>query len=199
MEIHERLQQARKRAGYETPAEASRALGSNRITYYQHESGIRGLTRKSAERYAQFFRVDLAWLLTGKGRPERKGSFPLLGYVGAGAEIFPIDDHAKGAGLDYIDPQTIPADAVALIIRGESMYPFEDGWKIVYRREQDGVPANCVNRLCVVQVSNDGPMLIKKVRRGSEPGRYTLESWNAPARENEQLEWAAPVLSILPR
>lgn len=32
-----------------------------------HENGSRGFKLKSAERYARFFRVDLNWLLTGKG------------------------------------------------------------------------------------------------------------------------------------
>lgn len=199
MEIHERLQLARKKAGYATPVAAATAMGARRATYYQHENGTRGITRHNAERYARFFRVDLAWLLTGKGKPERKEAIPILGYVGAGAEVYPIDDHPKGDGLDYIDVGGLPDDATGLIVKGDSMYPFEDGWIIIYRREQDGVPAHCLSRLCVVKVAEDGPMLLKKLRRGRAPQLYTLESWNAPPREDQRLEWAAPVLNILPR
>lgn len=174
-------------------------MGANQYTYTQHENGTRGFNRATAERYARFFRVDLGWLLTGQGRPERKGMVPILGYVGAGAEIYPIDDHAKGDGLDHVDAGIIPEDAVALVVRGESMYPFEDGWVIVYRRDRDGVPATCLNRLCVVKVAKDGPMLVKKLRRGSSPNVFNLESWNAKLREDVALEWASPVLDIRPR
>lgn len=199
MEIHERLQEARKKAGYSTAPAAAEALGVKPATYYQHENGLRGITRKNAERYAAFYRVDLAWLLTGHGKPVRKNVVPVVGYVGAGAEVHPVDDHAMGDGFDTVPAGALPADAVALIVRGDSMYPIEDGWIIVYRRDNDGVPSKCVNRLCVVKVANDGPTLIKKVRRGSEKNTWTLESWNAPARENQLLDWAAPVEDIKPR
>lgn len=199
MEIHERLQKARQSAGFETAASAADALGEKRATYFQHENGWRGVSRKKAERYANFFRVDLTWLLTGRGKPNRKDIIPVVGYVGGGAEVHPIDDHAKGDGLDYIEAVPISPDSVALIVRGDSMYPIEDGWIITYRRDRDGVPSACLNRLCIVKVANDGPTLIKKVRRGSEKNTYTLESWNAPPRENVVLEWAAPVEGIKPR
>lgn len=199
MEIHERLQQARRKAGYETAAAAAQALGVNPVTYYQHEGNIRGISRKKAEQYATFFRVDLSWLLTGKGKPARRDEIPVVGYVGAGAEVHPVDAYAKGEGFDTIEAGVFPADAVALVVRGDSMYPIEDGWIIVYRRDRDGVPSRCVNRLCVVKVADDGPTLIKKIRRGSEKNTWTLESWNAPPRENQVLDWAAPVEDIKPR
>tara|TARA_R110002074_G_scaffold253081_4_gene425102 strand:+ start:5112 stop:5729 length:618 start_codon:yes stop_codon:yes gene_type:complete len=199
MEIHERLQQARKSAKYTTPADAAQAMGVTRVTYYQHESGIRGITRTTAERYANFFRVDLTWLLTGKGRLERKGLIPVLGYVGAGAEIYPVDDHAQGGSLDTIEATVYPEDAVAVRIRGDSMYPFEEGWTLIYRKDRDGVPSACINQLCVCKVAHDGPMFIKRLRKGTRAKHYNLESWNAAPREDVELEWASPVLAILPR
>lgn len=199
MQIHERLQQARKKAGYESVSAAARALGVSLYTYTQHENGTRGIRNDVAKRYAAFFRVDEGWLLTGKGKSAVNEEIPVVGYVGAGAEVHPVDDHAMGDGFDTVAGGALPADAVALIVRGDSMYPIEDGWIIVYRRDRDGVPSKCVNRLCVVKVANDGPTLIKKVRRGSEKNTWTLESWNAPARENQLLDWAAPVEAIKPR
>lgn len=199
MDIHERLRSARKRAGDAGPAAAAAAMGVNRITYSQHESGLRGLKPATAERYAAFFRVEPGWLLTGKGKSSRRDHVPVVGYVGAGAEVHPIDDHAKGDGLELIDADGMPADSLAVIVRGDSMYPIEDGWIIVYRRDRDGVPSSCINRLCIAKVADDGPTLIKKIRRGSEKNTYTLESWNAPPRENQRLDWAAAVTLILPR
>lgn len=174
-------------------------MGVSQFTYTQHENGTRGIRQEAARRYAAFFRVDLTWLLTGKGKPGSPQTIPVVGYVGAGAEVHPIDDHAQGDGLDHIEAGALIPGSVALIVRGDSMYPIEDGWIITYRRDRDGVPSACLNRLCIVKVANDGPTLIKKVRRGSEKNTYTLESWNAPPRENVVLEWAAPVEGIKPR
>ena len=173
-------------------------MGVNHITYVQHENGLRGFTRH-AERYARFFRVDLNWLLTGKGKPDRTGLIPVVGYVGAGAEVYPIDDHAKGDGLDMIEMVAAPENSVAVIVRGDSMFPFEDGWTLFYHRDRDGVPAACINKLCICKVAHDGPLLIKRLRRGSKAKHFTLESWNAAPREDVELEWASPVLMIQPR
>ena len=63
---HERLAEARAAAGYETAADAARALGVREPTYFGHENGSRGLGR-AAQRYATFFKVSLDWLLTGRG------------------------------------------------------------------------------------------------------------------------------------
>lgn len=199
MDIHERLQEARRKAGYDSPSAAARAMGANIFTYAQHENGRRGITRERAARYAGFFHVDLAWLLTGKGKPARRDRVPVVGYVGAGAEVHPHDDHAMGEGFETLDGENLPPDSVAVIVRGDSMYPIEDGWVLVWRRERDGVPSSCLNRLCIVKLAGDGPMLVKKLRRGAEKNTFTLESWNAPPRENQMLDWAAPVTLVLPR
>ena len=61
-----RLRLARS-AKYESATAAAAAMGVPEPTYMGHENGSRGFKLKSAERYARFFRVDLNWLLTGKG------------------------------------------------------------------------------------------------------------------------------------
>lgn len=66
----ERLAWAREQAGYETAADAARALNCKYPTYAGHENTSRGLSAKVAARYAAFFRVSLAWLLTGTGSPK---------------------------------------------------------------------------------------------------------------------------------
>jgi hypothetical protein len=142
-------------------------------------------------RYATFYHVSLEWLRTGKG-PMRRSQTPVMGYVGAGAEVYPTD---PGAPLERLDT-SLPADSVALVIRGDSQHPLQDGWLVIYERpDQDGVPERCLNRLCIAKV-HEGPTLLKTVRRGPLPRTFNLESWNAPPREGERLDWAAPVLAI---
>jgi transcriptional regulator with XRE-family HTH domain len=124
---------------------------------------------------------------------------PVVGYVGAGAEVYAYDDHALGGGLDEVDaPVWMNKECVAVRIRGESMYPLRDGWLLFYARDASGVPEDCVGELCIVKLADDGPTLVKEVRRGTRDGHYHLQSWNAPVLEDQRLEWAARVLDIRP-
>ena len=122
----------------------------------------------------------------------------VVGYIGAGAQIFPIDDHARGAGFEEVEaPTGVEGPMVAVRVRGNSMYPIEDGWLVFYAKDSDGVDDSCIGRLCVVKIQ-DGATLIKKLRKGGRKGHYKLESFNGPEMDNVRLEWAARVLDIRP-
>jgi phage repressor protein C with HTH and peptisase S24 domain len=72
-DMAERLKKARIEAKFESPTDAARAMGVEPPTYLGHENGSRGF-RASAPRYGDFFRVNLEWLLTGRGAMKRTGS-----------------------------------------------------------------------------------------------------------------------------
>lgn len=196
----ERLVWARQQAGFDTAVSAAEALGVDYPTYAGHENGNRGFKNR-AEDYARRFKVNLEWLLTGRGQA-KKGvprTAQAVGYIGAGAEVLPIDDHAMGAGLEEVDiPPGIPDDAVLVIVRGDSMYPryFDNEFLFYVRRNDD--PTTHVGRECVVQLV-DGRIFVKVLRRGAGDGIYNLESWNAPLIEGQAVEWAAPVLARVNR
>ena len=195
MDINQRLRAAREAAGFKSMADAAKSVGVPYPTYAGHENGGKGaFKRDDAAKYARVFKVNLEWLLTGRGPMRRSGQTPVLGYVGAGAEVYPVDDHAQGSSLDTVDAN-LPEDAVALVIRGDSQHPLQDGWIIVYAKHQDGVPDDCLGKLCVAKV-HDGPTLLKTVSRGRVARTFDLESWNAPRREGVRLDWAAPVIAI---
>ncbi len=130
----------------------------------------------------------------------RFASVAVVGYVGAGQEVFAHDDHALGGGLEDVEaPEGVGEDPiVAVRVRGESMHPMRDGWLLFYRRDQHGVPDACLNRLCIVKLAEDGPVMVKEVRRGYRANHFVLTSWNAPPLEDVRLDWAARVLSIRP-
>jgi phage repressor protein C with HTH and peptisase S24 domain len=68
-----RLRWAREAAGFESSRAAARQFEWNENTYKSHEQGIRqaeGLKQRHAEKYARAFKVNLAWLLTGRGDPK---------------------------------------------------------------------------------------------------------------------------------
>ena len=207
-----RLRQARERAGYKTAKEFAEKHEVPQPTYAMHESGKRGLRPDTAHRYADILGVSEAWLLTGSGPmqlqedaapfvPFFRVNVPVVGYVGAGAEVYPFDDFPLGEGLEKVPaPEGIGGESiVAVRIRGSSMHPMKEGWLLFFRRDQDGVPDDCVNNLCVVKVGNDGPTCVKEVRRTQDPCRFTLWSWNADPIEAVELDWAAKVLDIRPR
>lgn len=124
---------------------------------------------------------------------------PAIGYVGAGAEIVPFDDYALGAGLDEVSiPHGAPEDAAVVIVRGDSMYPrYFNGEYLLYTRDLSG-PEDLVGQECVVRLT-DGRMFVKVLRRGQRQNRFNLESWNAEPIENQEVEWAGPVVARLNR
>lgn len=62
-----RLEQARIARGFKTARDAADYFGWKYVSYTQHESGERGLSR-AASQYAKAFRVSAGWLLTGEGK-----------------------------------------------------------------------------------------------------------------------------------
>lgn len=186
-EESERLRAARLGAGFATAADAARAFGWKEPTYFGHENGSRGLTVETAHRYARHFRVTPEWLLYGTGEA-RKKPVPLVGYVGAGAEVFPVDD---GGCLDEVDPPPgIGPSAVAVKVRGDSMRPrYMEGDVLIYDQH---VPIERADgEECVVSL-RDGRKFVKTVHL--EPGGLvTLASFNADLIRNVEVEWVAPI------
>ena len=196
-----RLQWAREQHGrYKTGTDAAKAFGWTISTYLGHENGDRNPSREAAKRYAKAYRVRWEWILEGDGRPHpaHAGKAHAVGYVGAGAEVVPIDDHEPGAGLEEIDiPPGVPEDAVLVIVRGDSMYPrYYKNELIFYLRDQRA-PDELIGRECVLKLA-DGRVFVKTLRRGAG-GLFNLESYNAPLIENVAVEWAAPVLARVNR
>lgn len=189
MEPFERLQQARRAAGFQRAVQAAAALGVPYSTYSAHENGEKGLSR-SAERYARFFRVNLEWLLTGRGDMKEKHhpmqiDMPVLGKVGAGAVVDMPDDPGAVTPLDDV---TLDLDGDFLLeVAGDSQWPrFMEGERVIVQGEPMA-PERLLNCYAVVQVEDDGRRLLKILRRGTMPGRYNLESHNKPTEDNVRL------------
>lgn len=196
---HERLRRARETAGFATATDAAKRFPGAESTYLGHENGTRGFPHKKAALYAKAFKVSLEWLISGQGQMKAGLTVQLVGYVGAGGLIMPVDDHAKGAGLsDVPAPPENGSHSVALEIRGSSQWPaFDDGDLIYYERHHDS-PEEALGRLSVVMLKT-GESMFKMVTRGSKRGLFTLVSVNAPPINDAQLEWAAPVTWIRKR
>jgi hypothetical protein len=204
-EIHERLAEARKQAGYGSATAAADALGLRPPTYLAHENGSRGLKRDAADLYARKFHVSLEWLLTGKGSRERRPlrpppgeerHVPLVGYVSAGAQTHFF---ANDAPLDEVPAPAGSSDmTVAVEIRGDSLGSFFDRWLVFYDDVRRPVTTDLINRLCVVGLS-DGRILIKKVQRSKARGLFHLLSQTEPPILDVEVDWAARVKNLVPK
>jgi repressor LexA len=115
---------------------------------------------------------------------------PVLGKIGAGGSIlFEESDEP-----DLVDrPPGAAGKLMALRVTGDSMFPvYRDGDIVYVSREHDGVLPEDIGEECAVHTAEGGTFL-KLLSAGSEPGRYTLRSFNAPDMENVEVIWATRV------
>lgn len=139
-------------------------------------------------------------------KPTRQTAMiPVVSFVGAGAEVYPIDDYDKGDGMDMVEaPRTKnldPARAIALEVRGDSMEPFiHEGFLLFYDMRIYGVPNEWLSKICVVKVE-DGPTYVKRIKKGDGLGLFHLCSLNPsePDRINVSVEWCALVKVMVQR
>lgn len=200
----DRLKDARCAAGFSSARKAAERHGWKISTYSAHENGQNQYGEGEAKTYSRAFKVNSGWLLTGEGERDRKGVSRVriakaVGYIGAGAEVTPFNDHETGDGLEEAEiPAGVPSDAALAIVRGNSMYPrYFDNEYLFYARN-GATPEDLINRECVVKLT-DGRAFVKILRRGRSKGLFTLESWNDAPIEDKAVEWAAPVLARVNR
>lgn len=145
---------------------------------------------------ARLLQISTDWLLTGRESSRRTGDGPpLVGYVGAGGQIYPLDDHALGDGMDTAElpPGGDEDAAVAVRVRGHSMHPvYRDGDTLYYTRSRPNDWAALIGRDCIAGL-RDGRILVKVFRQGSQKGRWNLASYNQPDIENAEISWVAPI------
>jgi phage repressor protein C with HTH and peptisase S24 domain len=122
---------------------------------------------------------------------------PLAGKIGAGGQIAYFPDDGEPQMVPR--PPLAPGPLIAFEVSGDSMLPkYEPGDIIYARRDHEGVLPAYLGAYCAVGLS-DGGTYLKRLTAGTELGSYTLLSLNAADMVNVQVEWAAPVLFIMPR
>ena len=201
MKPFQRLEIARKRAGYATRSEGARALSVGVSTYTHHENGTRIFDSDLAVHYARRFHTTPKWLLYGKGDypvpPDVRKSVRLVGYVGAGsiAHFYEGYDDPN----ETVDaPDGITTTTVAAEIRGNSLGPTFDKALVFYDDIHTPPTPELIKKLCVVGLDN-GQVLIKQLLTGTLPGHYHLLSNTDGVIENALVRWAARVKTVVLR
>lgn len=140
-------------------------------------------------RLASVLDVDLEVLL---GAPR----VPVVGFIGAGGTVIFED---MGVEETVLRPPAISGPLIALEVRGDSMLPkYEPGDVVYIQRNHDGILPEYVGEYCAVRLTS-GETFLKRLAFGSGEGRWTLQSLNAADMTDVELEWATPVLFIMPR
>jgi phage repressor protein C with HTH and peptisase S24 domain len=124
---------------------------------------------------------------------------PIVGKIGAGGSVVFLDTgETIEPDATVLRPPGISGKLIALMVDGSSMLPkYRDGDIIYIQRNYDGVLESSIGEDCAVRLGS-GETYIKQLARGSSEGLFTLRSLNAPDMENVEVEWASPVLFIMP-
>lgn len=131
-ERHQRLREARERAGYKSATKAAEALGVGASTYRAHENGQNDFDFDHAQKYARFFRVSPTWLLSGVDTGQDTANEIV---VAAQAVEVPVVGKVSASGWqtveefhDYPEGLTVPASPqfplewqIAYEVQGESL------------------------------------------------------------------------------
>jgi repressor LexA len=119
----------------------------------------------------------------------------LVGRVGAGGSVIYSEAPLGTAPR----PPGISGAVEALEVEGTSMLPrFSSGDVVYIAREHDGVSLEDIGDYCAVRLTS-GETYVKQLALGSRPGLFTLRSLNAEDMPDVELEWATPIIFVLPR
>ena len=200
MERFERLQAARRARGFDSPSEAAAAFGWNRNTYISNENGNAPFSFNKAKTYARALGVRPEWLYDGRGPMKSEGPDlrEIVGYAGADPEGAILFSEGQGTGNFAQAPVDASPEAFAVEISGYSMPFFAEDGSLVWIDGQSPQPRpEMFNQVVVCQLDT-GEVLIKRLQKGSEPGKVNLASLAGPLRENVVLDWVAEIIAIIP-
>ncbi len=188
-----RLKQLREASDL-TQEEVAERMHISKSQYVKLERGERRLTQEYISRAAQAFRVSDAEILS----KQDANLVPIMGLIGAGAEINPDYEQTPPEGLDQVElPFPLPDDMIAFEVRGDSMLPaYKDGHIIICYRDQRRPTHAFFGEEAAVKTA-DGRRFLKTIMRGSSG--VNLLSWNAGPIENVQLEWVGEIFAAMPR
>lgn len=170
------------------PTTLSLRVGNNRTLVKDLLEKGRDVQLGTLTKLASALEVELSDLLAAP-------RVTVAGYIGAGGEIIFED---LGNEETVIRPPGISGTLVALVVRGSSMLPkYKDGDILYVQRQHDGWLPDYLGEDCAVRLTS-GETYIKQFLQGSAPDRFTLMSLNAPPIVDVEIEWATPVLFIMP-
>lgn len=191
-EIAKVVQAILDRTGW-TQEQLGERLGTTQVTVSRWLAGTqpRGDTRDA-------IRLLAAEVGVFAQEPKQQNIIPIMGHIGAGAEIEPEFEQVPPDGLDQVElPFTVPDDMIGFMVRGDSMLPkYDDGDVIVVHREQQRSTASLIGEEAAIR-THDGHRYLKRIMPGPRRHTFLLESTNARTIE-ATIAWASEIYVIVP-
>jgi hypothetical protein len=158
-----------------------------------------GISTLTLTKLAPVLQTTVGWLLDGNGPEDGEGmDVPILGFVGANPDGSVIFSTGQAPGDRAPLPPGGSPSSSALEVRGHSLAGLADDEALIYFENQRTAPTpDMLNHVVVVELES-GEILVKRLRRGSRPGSYDLESLAGPTIEDAAIVWAAHVTAIIP-
>lgn len=194
--LNERIKAAREACGYSTAADAVRAHGWVRSTYFGYENGDRAPSRDAATVLADAFNVSLDWLLTGHGSMRGASEVEVWGRIGAGYLVTEAEDAVEIARGPLALPRS--ANTWAFIVQGDSMRPRFYPDEILIFDKRPAPLAALVGQYCLVQLRSEKAERYVKILRRGRGEHWRLELHNADPIEDVELFAAWRWLALLP-
>jgi hypothetical protein len=190
----ERLRRARLAAGYIRAADAVRAFGWNRSTYYGHENARRGISRDKIMVYAEAFHVERDWLASGRGMMRGRGPqmIRIEGLVLGNLTV----EYREGLGEIELPAGISPEEFRAFRVQGD-IYPIWLDSEVILVRRDHGPPEEYLGKRCVVRLRDTGEWLVRILQPGSRHGLFLLQSHALPPIVDAKISEAAPIAVTL--
>lgn len=222
MDIHKRIKNQPTNAGVDwiCPYTEMYISGMEISHIIQRLLDVRGWTQEELAAAVETKQNNISRWMTGvepRGKPrdriielaresgliddEVRSTIPIMGYIGAGAEIDPEFEQVPENGIDQVElPFQYAGDVLGFIVRGDSMLPrYEEGTVIVVYREQTRSTISLVGEIAAVR-TQDNRRFLKMLKAGGRPNTFNLESFNARPIENVRIAWASEVVgTVSPR
>lgn len=157
------------------------------------EKGGREVSLKNLTKISTALRVPARDLV-----PPGAATVPMVGYIGAGAEAHLFSLGQGPFEEDIPAPDGSTENTVCVQIRGESLGALFDRWLVFYDDIRDPPTNDLINSLCVVGLA-DGRVLVKQLKPGQLPNRFSLFSNTEAPIYDVIVEWAARVKDMRPR
>lgn len=120
---------------------------------------------------------------------------PLVGRVGAGGQIL----YEEMPAVDLPRPPGATGKLEALEVQGDSMLPrYSSGDVVFISSDARGVSNENIGEFCAVRLVT-GETYVKQLAHGSKPGLLNLRSLNADDITDVEVDWATPILFVMPR
>lgn len=184
------IRKFREKAGLTRP-ELAEKIGTSVSQLVKLERGERRITIDWMERIAPALGIAVTDLLEAR-------MVPVIGKVGAGAQIHVIEEDGDVILAEVEAPPGATETTVAVEVEGDSMPGVADAGAILYYDARHDPPdESFIGKLCVVWCE-DGRVLVKRLGFGSAAGFWSLVSVGGIVERDVALKYAAKVEWIKP-